>query len=82
MRVIKALKKSQEIVTKSNRSHVQSSMILTNCDVNEKSIVMEKLRGRRDERKNEMIRWSGNIIVWEDRVNQSEKSFEGMENIF
>jgi hypothetical protein len=46
LRVIKALKKSQEIVTKSNRSHIQSSMLLTSCDINEKSIVMEKLKNK------------------------------------
>jgi len=44
LRVIKALKKSQEIVNKSNKSHIQSSMILTNCDIADKSIVIEKLK--------------------------------------
>ena len=50
LRVIKALKKSQEIVTKSNRSHVQSSMMLSSSDVNEKSTVMEKLKNKYSEK--------------------------------
>ena len=38
--MLKALKKSQEIV--SNRSHLQSMLI--NTDINDKSIVLDKLR--------------------------------------
>ena len=50
LRVIKALKKSQEIVTKSNRGHVQGSLMFSSCDVNEKSIVMEKLKNKYSEK--------------------------------
>lgn len=59
LRVIKALKKSQEIVTKSNRSHVQSSMMLSSSDVNEKSIFMEKLKNKYSEK----IRWSADWFL-------------------